>query len=275
MLVTKHSGDLVPFDKASLYRSLSKSGASAHEVEAVYAKLEPQLFDKITTRKLYELAFKELKAVRSSYAARYSLKKALRDLGPEGFYFEKWVARVFEYLGFHTQTGLTLQGHAVTHEIDVLASNAENLHIAECKFRNDIDAKISVTTPMYYLSRIKDLKDLPFEVQGKECFIKHGWLITNAYLTKDSKAFASYYGIKVVSWDYPENNNIKSITDQYGLYPVTALTYISDDDKKALLKKGILLVLDINPNHSNVIKSIVSEKEWEAIYKEAQELLVK
>ena len=89
MLVKKHSGELVPFEKASLYRSLTKSGASEAQVDQVYANIAAQLYPEMTTYKLYELAYAELKAVRSTYAARYSLKKALRDLGPEGFYFEQ------------------------------------------------------------------------------------------------------------------------------------------------------------------------------------------
>lgn len=273
MLIKKHSGELVPFEKASLYRSLTKSGASKAQVDKVYENIVAQLYNEMPTRKLYELAYAELKSVRSTYAARYSLKKALRDLGPDGFYFEQWVAKVFQHLGYQTHTGITLQGDAVSHEIDVLAAHNNNLHIAECKFRNDIDAKISVTTPMYYLSRMKDLMDNTYHYFGKNRKIKHGWLITNAYLTKDSKAFADYYGIKLVSWDYPAHNNIKSITDQYGLYPITTLTCLSDQEKKALLKEGIMVVSDIlSVNTSDIIK-IITKGNCEELVNEARGLV--
>lgn len=274
MLVKKYSGELVPFEKVSLYRSLTKSGASEAQVDQVYENIVAQLYNEMTTRKLYELAYAELKSIRSTYAARYSLKKALRDLGPDGYYFEQWVAKVFKHLGYQTHTGITLKGNAVTHEIDVLAAHNDNLHIAECKFRNDIDAKISVTTPMYYLSRMKDLMDNTYHYFGKNRKIKHGWLITNAYLTKDSKAFADYYGIKLVSWDYPTHNNIKSITDQYGLYPITTLTYLSDDEKKVLLKQGIVVVSDILSVKMSDLTKVLGKINYEELVNEVNELVV-
>src|SRR5690606_16262317 len=156
MRVKKHSGELIPFNPDSLKNSLIKSGASAQEVDDVYKQILVEMYDGISTRNLYEKAFSYLKKRRNVYAAKYSLKKALRDLGPTGFYFEKWVCSLFSYLGYNAINGQTLKGHAVNHEIDVVAIKGNDFHIAECKLRNDVDAKISVTTPMYFLSRMKD-----------------------------------------------------------------------------------------------------------------------
>lgn len=75
MRVKKHSGELVEFNPNSLRHSLSRSGASEEEVDRVFDVIQPKLYDGITTRELYELAFDQLKQVRNTYAARYSLKK--------------------------------------------------------------------------------------------------------------------------------------------------------------------------------------------------------
>ena len=167
MLVKKYSGELVPFNSDSLRHSLTRSGANNEQVEKVYTQIKEKLFDGISTRELYQLAFEALKSQRNSFAARYSLKKALRELGPEGFYFEKWIARLFQEYGFESTTGQTIQGHAVSHEIDVVASKGNEMLAIECKFRNDIDAKISVTTPMYFLSRFKDISDISYHFFGQ------------------------------------------------------------------------------------------------------------
>src|SRR5690606_8116891 len=160
--------------------------ASEKTVDQVYAAIQDKLYDGISTKELYELAFSSLKGKRSSYAARYSLKRALRELGPEGFYFEKWVARLFQEDGFDAITGQTIQGHAVTHEIDVVAQKNNKFFAVECKFRNDADAKISVTTPMYFKSRVTDIMDLTYRFFNKELKFTDGWLVTNAYFTSDS-----------------------------------------------------------------------------------------
>src|SRR5690606_33448753 len=108
-----------------LRHSFSKSEASEEEVDKVFERILLRLYNGITTRELYELAFDLLKNHLNSYATRYSLKKALRDLGPEGFYFEKWIGKLFANAGYQTITGKTVQGHAVTHEIDVIATKNE------------------------------------------------------------------------------------------------------------------------------------------------------
>jgi len=272
MKVKKYSGELEVFNPASLKNSLIKSGASPKQVEAVYEHILEVMYDGIPTVKLYQYAFDFLKKERNSFAARYSLKKALRDLGPNGFYFEKWVCHLFAYLGFETTNNLTLQGHAVTHEIDVLASANNTLHIIECKLRNDVDAKISVTTPMYFLSRWKDVSNKTFHYFGKDMDVTQGWLVTNAYLTKDSIAFGEHYGIKLLAWDYPANRSLKNLVDLGAIYPITCMTTISDHQKVQLLDANCVLVKDILTHKELLQKIVKSSEKMEDILEEAQEL---
>lgn len=271
--VKKHSGELVPFEPKKLRHSLSKSEASEEEVDKVFERIQPRLYNGITTRELYELAFDLLKNHRDSYAARYSLKKALRDLGPEGFYFEKWIGKLFANAGYQTITGKTVQGHAVTHEIDVIATKNEMMLAIECKFRNDVDAKISVTTPMYFISRVKDIKGLSFSFFETPQEFTDGWLVTNAYLTSDSIRFGEYYNLNMLAWDYPAQNNIKNQVDNLALYPVTCLTNLNGMEKSTLLKNGCILVKDLveNPEYLAYIQTAKHQKK--RILIEAQELI--
>jgi len=271
--VKKHSGELVPFEPKKLRHSLSKSEASEEEVEKVFRSIQPRLYHGITTRELYELAFDLLRNHRDSYAARYSLKKALRDLGPEGFYFEKWIGKLFANAGYQTTTGKTVQGHAVTHEIDVIATKGTTMLAIECKFRNDVDAKISVTTPMYFLSRVKDIKELSFSFFETSQQFTDGWLVTNAYLTTDSIRFGEYYNLNMLAWDYPAQNSIKNQADDLALYPITCLTNLSNAEKSALLKNGCILVRDLveNPEYLQSLQTASSQKK--RILIEAQELI--
>ena len=271
--VKKYSGELVPFEPDKLKASLSRSEATPNEVEKVFEAIKPELHDGISTRKLYELAFEHLRTHRDSYAARYSLKKALRELGPEGFYFEKWIGKLFASAGYQTTTGKTVQGHAVSHEIDVIASKGDSMFAIECKFRNDVDAKISVTTPMYFLSRVKDISGRSFSFFGNDQKFTDGWLVTNAYLTSDSIAFGEYYKLNLLAWDYPAQHSIKSQVDHMELYPVTCLTNLDDDEKKALLKNGCILVRDLveKPDYLQFLDA--KKEQRQRVLREAQELL--
>ncbi len=248
MQVKKHSGELVPFNPKSLKFSLSRSGANKAEVEQVFDSMSSFIYDGITTKELYQNAFDTLKKFRSSYAARYSLKKAVKDLGPEGHLFEKWIAKLFIEEGYHAVSGVTVQGSAVTHEIDVVAEKDNQLIFCECKFRNDIDAKISVTTPMYILSRIKDVLENEYEFFDKKLKPSKGYLVTNAYLTTDSIDFSNYYGIGLISWNYPEKTSIKALVDKGALYPLSCLTILTEEQEKQIMEKGCILVKELVEN---------------------------
>jgi|SRR5690606_11227169 len=273
MKVKKYSGEIVEFDVNRLRDSLAKSGASTNVVNEVLASIKPLLFEGMSTRSIYQLAFRLLKKESDSFAARYSLKKALRDLGPAGYYFEKWVARLFEYAGFRTLTGQLLTGNAVNHEIDVIAQDDTQMLLIECKFRNTVDARISVTTPMYFLSRVKDLQNLEFTFFGRARRFTAGWLVTNAYMTTDSIKFAAHYHLNLLAWDYPAESSIKRRVDHAGLYPVTCLTTVTKAEKDKLLTQGCLLVKDILDDRTYLQSLNLTARKEKRIIQEAIELV--
>ena len=271
--VKKYSGELVPFDEEKFRHSLSKSGASKEAVDDIVSSLAMVIYDGIHTKELYRLAHGQLKQRSGSFAARYSLKRALMDLGPSGYHFEKWVAKMFEYLGYRTLTSQHLEGRAVSHEIDVMVWKEQAIGIMECKFRNAKDAKISVTTPMYYLSRLKDLEGLSFSHFGQAASVNTGWLVTNAYFTTDSIRFAEHYGVNILSWDFPEGKNIKNQVDDGGLYPLTCLTTLSSKEKNTLLDGGCILVREILEDE-NVLKRLgLADGKIRKVWQEAEDLV--
>jgi hypothetical protein len=273
MKVRKYSGELVDFDLQRLKASLTKSGASNETVELVWEKMNKTIFDGMSTKQLYRLAFQLLKQQRNSLAARYSLKKALRDLGPTGYLFEKWVARLFEHTNHHTLTSLILEGNAVSHEVDVIAQKDNDLLLIECKFRNTVDAKVSVTNPMYFLSRFVDLSDKEFNFFDRPIKFTQAWLVTNAYLTKDAIEFANYYKLNLLSWDYPNGLSIKNRVDSAGLYPLTCLTSINTQEKDKLLSLNYMLVKDILDEPRILEHLNTTTYRRKKIYQEANELV--
>lgn len=273
MQVKKYSGELVAFDLRRLKGSLSKSGATPDVVEEVWEMMKPMVYDGISTRDLYKLAFRLLKREADSFAARYSLKRALKDLGPAGYYFEQWVARLFNHANYETVTGQQLAGNSVTHEIDVVAQKDDELLLVECKFRNTEDAKITVTTPMYFLSRVNDFKGRVFSFFGKDMQFTAGWLVTNALMTTDSIDFSAYYHLNLLSWNFPEESSIKRRVDNAGLYPITCLTTINKAEKDMLLKQGCILVKDIVEDDSQLDSLDCAPRKKRRITQEAIELV--
>lgn len=241
--VTKASGQVVPFDKSKLVRSLEKSGADSAAISHVMAEVNAHLFEGITTKQIYRMAFAILKKKTAASAARYQLKAAIADLGPTGYPFERLVGALFEHQDYDVKVGELLQGHCVQHEVDVIAQKDNVRHMMECKFHSDTNRKCDVKVALYIRSRFVDVEQRWLHNEPHlQC---QGWLVTNARFTGDAIQYGSCVGLNLLSWDYPHQGSLKERIDTSGLHPVTCLTTLKKSEKQLLLTDGIVLCRDL------------------------------
>lgn len=273
MKIIKHSGDIVNFDPEKLRKSLMKSGADDLVVEDILHKISSEIYEGISTKKIYKRAFALLKKEANSHAARYNLRSALQLLGPAGFFFEKYIARLFDAEGYQTVTNLILPGKCVSHEIDVLIKKDNELEIMECKFHSARENKSDVKVPLYVFSRFNDLKERKQIVFSKNEIISKCWVVTNNRFTSDAIAFAKCSGMNLLSWDYPKGNNLKTKNDIDCLYPVTCLTTLSLVEKDKLLILDVILVKELINNSDKLEKIGLSANRIKNVLKEVRELV--
>src|SRR5690554_2263453 len=156
--IVKASGDIVDFDEDKLRRSMRNAGANEQAIEEVITAVNEILVDGITTKEIYQKAFSLLKKRSSAAAGRYKLKKAILELGPSGYPFEKFVAEILKYQGFQTEVGVYVSGHCVDHEVDVVAEKDQHYYMIECKFHNTFNRHCDVKVPLYINSRFEDIE---------------------------------------------------------------------------------------------------------------------
>ena len=243
-MITKGNGETEAFSFDKLRASLKKSGASDTEVDLVYEKLKDDLFDGITTREIYRLAYKWLKKIDDYYASKYSLKKAISELGPSGYPFEKLVGALLKQKGFKTEVSVILNGECITHEIDVLAEKDGISYAIECKFHTNPKTVSNVKVPLYINSRFLDIQKV-WNNSGKPTRLEQGWVVTNTRFTEDAVKYASCIDLNLMSWNYPEGNGISDNVDKFGLYPITALSILKKNEKKQLIDRDIILIREL------------------------------
>lgn len=226
----------------------------------------------MTTKRIYEIAYRMLKRKSKSGSARYKLKKAILELGPTGYPFERFVGKILEYEGFKSEVGVVMQGHCVTHEVDVTALKNDKHYLVECKFHNQQGRNCNVKTPLYVLSRFKDLETQWLKQKEHSLKFHKGWLYTNTRFSSDAIQFGECAGLGMVSWDYPEQNALKNKIDQLRLYPITALPSLSKQDKQKILNKDIVLCKEICDNPKLLDALGLSTSKRKRILKEANEL---
>ncbi|NJM79992.1 MAG: hypothetical protein HC854_10890 [Flavobacterium sp.] len=273
MKVKKYSGAIVDFDESKLIKSLIASGASDEIAKQIIHDIQPQLYDGIATKKIYKLAFQKLKRFSNAHAARFSLKNGIMALGPAGFYFEKFIARIFELQGYQTITNVFLEGNCISHELDVIVKQDNHVAIVECKFHGSQESKTDVKIPMYILSRFNDLNKKTYIVFDKNENISKCWLITNNKFTSEAIKFGECSGLQLLSWDYPKNNSLKDLVNQFTIYPITCLTTLTAAEKEVLLLESILTVYDLVHHERKFDRLKLSETRMKNVLNESNQLL--
>lgn len=270
--VTKSNGEEAVFSEERFSNSLRHAGANDQQIGMVLDELRKQIYPGISTRQIYKIAFGLLRTNSRPLAARYNLKRAIMELGPSGFPFEKYVAAILQNEGYRVQTGVFEMGKCVKHEVDVRAEKNSTISFIECKYHNHPGIDCDVKVSLYIHSRFNDIRNA-YEEKNPDSDKKYeGWVVTNTRFTNDAITYGNCAGLKLLSWDYPITNGLKDIIDRTGLFPITCLTSLSKTDKKTLLEMGIVLCREIVTN-PKLLKSLhISPAKQNAVLEETQKL---
>jgi hypothetical protein len=243
--ITKSSGEHVKFSLDKLRNSLKRTGADKQTVDQIIDKVRDELYQGISTKEIYNRAYALLKKKKSYLASKYKLKKAIYELGPTGFPFERFVSAILKYSGYKTEVDNVLQGKCVTHEIDVIAHKDNQTTIIECKFHSEQGLNCNVKIPLYINSRYQDVKTYWKSNPRHQTSLTKGWVVTNTRFTEDALKYGNCCGLYLVSWDYPKNDGLKDRIDRLGLYPITVSTLLTNREKQFLLSRDVVLCREL------------------------------
>lgn len=270
--VTKATGEQHPFSEEKLRHSLKRSGAADKLVEKVVLEVKDFLYDGISTKKIYQLAFRLLRKYEKLSAARYSLKDAIMQMGPTGYPFEHFVGEILKRMGYQVKVSQQMKGKCVQHEVDVIAVNEKKKIMVECKYHNTRGKVSNVHVPLYIQSRFQDLLAVWQEEQGRDDMTYEGWVVTNTRFTSDAADYGRCVGLRLIGWDYPQSRGLKEMVEKAGLFPITALTELSRKYKSELLEKNIVLCFELAQYESLLHKMLKNKNKVKAVMNEAHEL---
>jgi len=270
--IIKSSGIEAPFSSEKLQNSLRRSGADDLLTEKIVRKVVEELYDGITTKEIYNRAFSLLKKKKSVFASKYKLKKAIYELGPTGFPFERFLGAILQYSGYSTKTDVIMDGICTTHEIDVVAIKNGQTTIIECKFHGEEGRKCNVKVPLYIHSRYNDIKAHWKNKKRETKILDKGWVVTNTRFTSSATQYGICSKLYLLSWDYPSNDGLKDRIDRLGLYPITVSTMLTYREKQFLLSRDIVLCRQLLKDKFFLDHLGVSLSRKERILNEIQQL---
>jgi hypothetical protein len=270
--IKKTSGESELFDQEKLKKSLIRSNATTIVANDIIEIVNQRLEDGMSTSEIYSLAFNILKKKEKKSALRYSLRRSLLTLGPTGFPFEQFIAKIFEKKGWQTRTGVVLPGSCIDHEVDVIGYNDSDLILNEIKFHNDLSTKTDTKVALYVKARYDDLKDTVIKLDGVERKPTRGAIITNTKFTANARKYAKCVNLEMISWDYPEKGNLYDLMEETNLHPLTAITSLTKGQKKLLIEHGLINCSSVRENIDVLKKIGIQDPKIETILVEANEI---
>ncbi|MCM4173288.1 ATPase [Arenibacter sp. TNZ] len=270
--ILKSSGERAKFSLDKLRNSLKRSGADLNVVEQIVGQVKEELYEGISTNEIYNRAYALLKKNKSIFASKYKLKKALYELGPTGFPFERFVAAILEYSGYTTRVDEIMNGICVTHEIDVIAEKNGTVTVIECKFHSEEGRNCNVKIPLYIHSRYNDVKAHWATKKNEKRKLDNGWLVTNTRFTGDAIAYGKCAGLYLLSWDLPLKDGLKDRIDRLGLYPITVSALLTNREKQFLLSRDIVLCRQLWKDKFYLDHLGISQSRKEKILDEIKQL---
>lgn len=240
IMITKSDGTKQLFEEEKLVNSLKRAGASDTDIDNVLEKIESHMKDGMTTSEIYSHAFSLLHKHSFRTAIKYSLRRALAELGPDGFPFEKLIARIFHAWGYETITDQHVMGACIEHEIDVVAWKDKTLAMVEAKFHNEFGMKSDVKVALYIKARFDDIAQNEFDFGGVRRKLSERWLFTNTKFTDQAIKYASCNDLRLVGWNYPTIGNLHNLIENLGLHPITCLNSINHQQKNDLIGRNIV-----------------------------------
>ncbi len=245
MKIIKAGGAEEEFSEETIKRSSIRAGLSEREAEEIASKTAKKVKDKMTSSEVYENVVKEIRKKDQGASFRYSLKKAIMELGPTGYPFEKYVAEVLEAHGYKTVRGKHLPGRCVEHEVDVLAEKEGVFKMVECKYHNCRGVRSDVKVPLYVYARFLDVRN-GWNKGSYKGALAGVWLVTNTKITSQAVRYGECVSMNLTAWRYPSSGGLEKMIEQKKLYPITVLPSLNKSLWFKLSKAGIILARDLD-----------------------------
>lgn len=254
--IIKANGEKEVFNSRKLNDSLERSGVGSEMIKKIIEKVESELTDGMTTKQIYKKAYSMLVKKERITAARYSVRRAILDLGPNGFPFEDFIGEIYRAKNYSVEVGKTISGFCVTHEVDVFAQSDKELIVAEIKFHNNVGIKSDLKTALYVKARFEDLDKGGYLNEVAKNKKQTKMLITNTKFSSRAVQYANCAGLTLLGWDYPYKGSLQDLIEETGLHPLTCLTTLAKKEKQSLLNRGIVLCKDLKSGGVEILKSM-------------------
>ncbi|MCS7184240.1 MAG: restriction endonuclease [Patescibacteria group bacterium] len=235
--IIKKLGGEELFDEKKFCQNLTNIGIDYSTSNKICRNIYDKLPSIAKSSEVFKLTLNELKKINNYYALRYNLKKAIFDLGPTGYPFEQYFAKILAEYGYETIINEFVEGQCLSYEIDIIAVKDNQRYLIECKFHQSFEIPSDLKNVLYIYGRWIDIKEKYSELIP--------WLVTNTRLSEEAIVFAQCRDIKLTAWKYPPDESLEKLIEEKNLYPVTIILNTNKFIIKKLIENHYVITNDL------------------------------
>lgn len=268
--VVNWAGEKEPFSWQKVFNSALRVGADEVLAKEIANTIQNEVYPGIKTKVIFRRVLQLLNQKYPSGAVIFNIKEGLRRLGPTGYPFEKYVARILEKEGYKVKINQKVEGFCTSYEIDFLAEKGEVLYIGECKYHRFPGIRIDLTVALANYARFLDIQK-GNSLGGKRKL--KSLLVTNTKFSSQAVEYSNCVGVRLLGWKYPPSNGLETIIDKQKLYPITVFSELNDKEVESLFERRVILIRDLLDLNISDFSKIIARKKLEEIIKKAQSIL--
>lgn len=270
--VINNRGEREPFSFRKVYNSCRRIGASKGLARDIAEQIRSEVYPGIETSEIFNSVKQRLIGTSFRSGIKFSLKDAMRKLGPSGFDFEKYVGEVFTRNGFEVEMNQLIPGFCIgSYEIDFVAKKGGVVHLAECKYHHQAGNRVDLKVGLISYARFLDIKKGTYFKRQKV----RPLIVTNVKFTSEVKRYARCTDIDLLGWKFPPRRGLEKMIEKQNLYPITILPSFKRYFKEIFARERIMMARDILEFSTKSLASRlkISPREIEKLREEAGLLL--
>ncbi|MDD3932542.1 MAG: restriction endonuclease [Methanoculleus sp.] len=236
--VTKADGSLQPFDREKVRRTLRNMGLGADDADRIADEIEMSVPSGVKTTAVLRMIRARARAVRPAVRHRTNLRRALALIRPKPE-FEEFVRVLLREHGYRVETGCILAGRCGEHEVDAVAQKDDATIFVEVKHHANHHRMTGLDEGRIARAIVEDLQE-GFRAGRCAISIDGALIVCNTKLSAHAKRYATCRGIGHIGWDYPVEQNLRTMIETTQSYPVTIVAGVSPSVSARLAAAGFL-----------------------------------
>ncbi|MCW3997984.1 MAG: restriction endonuclease [Candidatus Bathyarchaeota archaeon] len=266
--ITKADGSRQLFDREKVVRTCLRMGANRSIAYKIVGEIERQLYDGITTNKIFNLTFRLLRNYRPSIRHFLDLRKSLSLMvsKPE---FEKYIQTLLSYNGYTVSSNRLLMGKCVKHEVDGIAQKNGITYFVEAKHHQNYHSPTGLDESRIARAVLEDITE-GYELGKNKLRIDRAMIVTNTRFSEHAKIYGKCRNILQIGWSSPATMALQSMIEEKKAYPLSCLKGLSNSTRIRLVNSGVVLIkqlMDFNTSKLSKISGVSKSTLRKAIEK--------